>query len=391
MRFRAVVCTLLLVAVATGSAVALDRSSTRPAQAATPTDSAGTDSVGADANTTIAIQPHPDGDARFRISTTFRLDGTNETAAFRALAREFEAGEAGVSVAVFRRAAAAASNATGRPMTITNVTRNATIVGENTNRTAIGTLVLEFTWTNFAETRGDRLVVGDVFNTTRGTWLPGLTADQTLLIETPRRYVIIRSPPVAITNRTLRWEGPEQFAPGSPTVVYERRGPPVDPPGNISNDGNGGNGGESDGTGPNPSRTVSPLVVGGVLTLVVVAVLGAYAWSRRERWSDESSTTADGTEHATEPVAVTGEPAETDGTGTDAAAVADEELLSDEERVERLLGRNDGRMKQASIVTETGWSNAKVSQLLSAMDDAGRINKLRIGRENLISLPDEEQ
>jgi uncharacterized membrane protein len=47
-------------------------------------------------------------------------------------------------------------------------------------------------------------------------------------------------------------------------------------------------------------------------------------------------------------------------------------------------------MKQASIVEETGWSNAKVSQLLSAMDEAGRVDKLRIGRENLISLPDEE-
>jgi uncharacterized membrane protein len=47
-------------------------------------------------------------------------------------------------------------------------------------------------------------------------------------------------------------------------------------------------------------------------------------------------------------------------------------------------------MKQANIVDETGWSNAKVSQLLSAMDDDERINKLRIGRENLISLPDED-
>lgn len=46
-------------------------------------------------------------------------------------------------------------------------------------------------------------------------------------------------------------------------------------------------------------------------------------------------------------------------------------------------------MKQAAIVTETGWSNAKVSQLLSAMAEEGRVEKLRIGRENLISLPDD--
>ena len=64
-------------------------------------------------------------------------------------------------------------------------------------------------------------------------------------------------------------------------------------------------------------------------------------------------------------------------------------LLSDEERVEYLLEESGGRMKQADIVKETGWSNAKVSQLLSSMADDDRVDKLRIGRENLISLPEE--
>jgi uncharacterized membrane protein len=65
-------------------------------------------------------------------------------------------------------------------------------------------------------------------------------------------------------------------------------------------------------------------------------------------------------------------------------------LLSDEERVEHLLERNGGRMKQANIVRETGWSDAKVSQLLSSMAEEGEVEKLRLGRENLISLPDFE-
>nr|WP_276278404.1 hypothetical protein [Halomicroarcula sp. SYNS111] len=79
-----------------------------------------------------------------------------------------------------------------------------------------------------------------------------------------------------------------------------------------------------------------------------------------------------------------------DATDSDDNADVDVELLSDEERVERLLEQNGGRMKQARIVKETGWSNAKVSQLLSSMDEEGRIDKLRIGRENLISFPDED-
>ncbi len=66
----------------------------------------------------------------------------------------------------------------------------------------------------------------------------------------------------------------------------------------------------------------------------------------------------------------------------------DPSLLSDEERVHRMLSDNGGRMKQATIVKETGWSNAKVSQLLSKMDDDEEIEKLRIGRENLITHPE---
>jgi len=98
---------------------------------------------------------------------------------------------------------------------------------------------------------------------------------------------------------------------------------------------------------------------------------------------------------------VTGDPTDpnsaSNGSGADGGEAAAEEeaeaedlsLLSDEERVERLLEDNGGRMRQADIVAKTGWSDAKVSQLLSAMAELGRVEKLRLGRENLISIPDD--
>jgi hypothetical protein len=61
----------------------------------------------------------------------------------------------------------------------------------------------------------------------------------------------------------------------------------------------------------------------------------------------------------------------------------------DRAQVEWLLGSNGGRMKQATVVSETGWSNAKVSQVLDSMADEGRVEKLRLGRETLITLPEE--
>jgi uncharacterized membrane protein len=307
-------------------------------------------------NTTIAIHPRPDGDARFRVSTAFVLDDANDSTAFRALGRDFEEGTAGFSVEAFRRAANESSVVTGRSMNITNVTRNATIVGENASGADTGRLTLGFTWTAFARTNGERLAVGDAFNTTRGTWLPGLTANQTLIIESPPRYTVTRSP-VGFTNGTLVWHGPATFAPGTPTAVFTSRASANRTP-------------EPDN---GPLASLPPLALGA--SIVVLTAVGAYALTRRETGESEPLTeesTASDSVASPEPTP----PAET-------------ELLSDEERVERLLERNDGRMKQAAIVNETGWSNAKVSQLLSAMAEDDRIDKLRIGRENLISLPDD--
>ena len=61
-----------------------------------------------------------------------------------------------------------------------------------------------------------------------------------------------------------------------------------------------------------------------------------------------------------------------------------------EERVLRLLRAEGGRMKQVDIVETTDWSKSKVSMLLSDMEEDGDISKLRVGRENIISLAGEE-
>jgi hypothetical protein len=75
---------------------------------------------------------------------------------------------------------------------------------------------------------------------------------------------------------------------------------------------------------------------------------------------------------------------------TAGATVSEEDLMSDEERVVSLLEDHGGRMKQVNIVEETGWSKSKVSMLLSEMEDDGTISKLRVGRENIVSLSGHE-
>ena len=67
-----------------------------------------------------------------------------------------------------------------------------------------------------------------------------------------------------------------------------------------------------------------------------------------------------------------------------------DQSMSDREQVTELLEENGGRMRQSDIVRSVDWSKAKVSRLLSELEDDGEVSKLRLGRENLVCLPGEE-
>ena len=351
-----------------------------PVAPAATGDTAAVDTAGVDAtrvttqqplapdNETLHIGLQPDGDARWTIRSNYSLATDADERAFRDLAADYTDGDYGAGrIAAFRTASQRASEATGRSMTIRNPRRSFNV----TNGT--GQLILRFTWTNFSRQSGERLYADDVFNTSGQTWLPGLEPYQRLVVEPPPEYTIVRATPAGYTvsDGTVRWEGPREFAPGDLSASYQRA--------------------ENSGGFP---VALAGLVVGAV---AVVAVLGYLVRARGGLPTPSLPTPASSDESGGAAVADGASAESADAAGaagvaddTDEGEAVDAELLSDEERIERLLERNGGRMKQATIVKETDWSNAKVSQLLSAMDDEGRIDKLRIGRENLISFPDED-
>lgn len=298
-------------------------------------------------NTTLSLQIEADGDARWTVTDTYALENANDTRAFETLGRQYADGEIDTGWAQsFRGASGAASEATGRQMRLTNVSRDYRTTDDR------GELVLSFTWTDFATTNGSRVRLQDGFNTTGGTWLPRLYENQTLIISPPPGYGVTGlsgATPTDIDDSTIVFEGPRTFEPGFLTIVYE-------------------------GDQGQPLSGALPLV----LAAVVVLLAGGFVYSRRGVGPLAGGALGEGV----------GE--DDPESAADDDEDIDVELLSDEERVERLLEENGGRMKQARIVKETGWSNAKVSQLLSSMDEEDRIDKLRIGRENLISFPDED-
>ncbi|GAA0223372.1 helix-turn-helix transcriptional regulator [Haladaptatus pallidirubidus] len=372
MRLHSALLVVFLTILVVGSAVsAADTRRASPTSLDTPdsVDGAVASQSAADETTangtTIRITPQPDGDARWNVSMEFVTKTENETAAFEKLGDDFENGRANVgpSQELFIRIADQMESETRREMKILDVELKYTS-GNTTH-----TLSLSFVWTNFAQVEGDKIVLRDAFLVDDGssTWLGSLTADQRLVIDSPNGYRIQNSPNYGHSNGTITLEGPKSLNPenGEIDVTYSKTG----------------TGNEE------PFLSTTNIVL--LLLVVSSGVVGLYVLMQRRDNEPADDSPAD------DPPATVSEPGR-DSVGEVAPGSEPEdnepsvELLSDEERVERLLKRNGGRMKQAKIVAETNWSNAKVSQLLSSMDNEGRVDKLRIGRENLITLPDED-
>ncbi|KTG10694.1 hypothetical protein AUR64_05715 [Haloprofundus marisrubri] len=327
-------------------------------------------------DTRLIIDVQGSGDANWSVVTRYRLQGNNSTAAFEQYVSDLRTDEANATIdeRTFEQFAALSSEATGREMEIRNVTYEGTV--EN----GTGTLNMTFTWTKFADRTDQDLIVGDAFETPNGgTWFPRLEAGQELVIRTPTNWEINRNFQATRNGSSLVAEGPRDLTDESDTgnvifVSYKYQG-----------SGRATPGGDAEGD--------LRIIAGVGAVLVFAAMLAAVVLRRRQGFDDvdENIVTVDGPETPRttgDGGSATVAPPPDDPEETEEDDV-DLSLLSDGERVEHLLERNGGRMRQSNIVGETGWSDAKVSQLLSSLADEGRVEKLRLGRENLISLPDE--
>ncbi|MDS0474688.1 hypothetical protein [Natrinema sp. 1APR25-10V2] len=333
--------------------------------------------------TTFEITVHENGSATWTFRHEQRFgNGENETEArqnFNAFAEEFEANQTELYDSFrnqSRLLTQAGSQETGREMEATNFHRSARIEEQ---LTPTGVVEMSFLWTNFAVVEDDRIVVGDVFEDLY------IGPDQRIVIEAGGDLTFRTVEPDSqyagsslADADSVSWNGEQEFVDGRPRAVFDRPG------------AGAGSGNELDGSSPVAGSV--PFLAGGLV--VVVLVLAAVVWYRRNVFgATDDDTAAESAASTTgrEPAAG-GEEASSPGSsavsgqnaGTD--SLSEEELMTDEDRVVKLIRENGGRMKQVNIVEETGWSKSKVSMLLSDMEDDGTISKLRVGRENIISL-----
>ena len=160
-------------------------------------------------------------------------------------------------------------------------------------------------------------------------------------------------------------------------------------PASVDTDGDGLNDGTEQRIGTSPTSSADVLVLG---LVVLLALVGAgYALTRMDREKalgrlpfSLGSGAADRRNRANGSAGRS--PANAEGDG-----YSDAEVLTDEDRVMKLLREYGGPMPQKELSDETGWSASKVSRLLSSMEEDDKITKITIGRENVIKLGGEHQ
>lgn len=312
-------------------------------------------------NVLLQVDLRPDGTGEWRVEYRIRLDDENSTEAFERHREEIESDPDTYRerfATDMRATIDTAENATGREMALANVTIDVT---RERLPQDYGIITYTFEWHGFASTTGSTIEAGDAL---AGIYLD---TETTLIVTWPTAYhrVSVSPPPDGVRDRGIVWSGSKHFAADEPRIVVSREGTATTPP---AGDGHGTTTGAGS---PNGALGLGlPVWVGqqllGLLLVVVVAVLlgGVYFGVIDLPFGAGPAGTA----------------------GSDPGS----DLMSNEEQVRTLLAEHGGRLKQQEVAAELDWTDAKTSKVIKQMRDDGSIETFRLGRENVVTLPDTE-
>jgi len=312
----------------------------------------------------LVVSVDENGSARWSVQYWTRLDDENTTDAFESLQDVVESNPSNFSdrfASRMRSTVSAAENATGREMSATDFQVRA----ETRTPPDYGVVVYTFRWENFAATDGDTIRVGDA--------IEGLFLDERtrLVVEWPSSYALAEATPEPDERRAgaVVWRGAEtSFVSGEPSVVLQPAAAVTATP-----------------TAESPDSGGSPLPIAALGLLFAVGA--GVAWRYRDRFGPADGTAqlggADDDSAATEPAAA-------DSSDGDATTDAREDLLSNEERVLQFVREQGGRVKQQEIVESFDWTEARTSQIVRDLREQGDLEGFRLGRENVLKLPESD-
>ena len=306
-------------------------------------------------STLIRIDAGADGTAAWEIQYQFYLTEPGEKEAFTSYRQDIEANRSTYAedfAADIRPSVRQAENETGREMALSNVT---VTVRRQRLAQSTGIVTYRFAWSGFVGGNASTLRIGDAIG---GFYLG---PDTRLTVAWPDGYRLDRVTPEPTETRSNRvaWAGELGFGSTAPRIVAS----------------------ESADSGPETASGFPFLAAG--LAVLVLAALGAagalYVRRRPDDGPGDGATVAEST---------AGTAAATAGDGdTDDSPPAD--LLSDDERALSAIRDHGGRMKQQELADACDWGDSKTSRVVSRLRDDDEIEVFRLGRENVITLPEE--
>lgn len=276
------------------------------------------------------IEVHADGSASWIIEHRF-LKGENESL-FAQLSSPTYFSD--VFVKNIKMLLNATKEKTGRMnMTVENFVMIASVLG------SYSVVTYQFEWQGFAETADTRIMIGDVF-TVDGLFLYG---EGTVSIQFPSEYTVesVSPSPHAQSNQTLTWYGIKDFGVGEPKIVL---------------------GQEKAAYGFLEIIKANAPIIASLITLVAVSSISFYYFKLRKKETRETISA-----EAPVPSGVL-------------------RIEDDEEKVVNLLRAAGGSLYQSKIADECGFSRAKASKLLAAMEKQGKIRRVEKGREKVVTL-----
>ena len=276
----------------------------------------------------MRVDIQDDGSATWRIEYRTRLDDPNTTQAFRDLQADIDENPETYSTSFF-------DGINSTVATAENATDREMTAGNYSVNADVrhlprryGVVVYKFTWRGFAVVDGKTIEAGDA--------LAGffLGENERLLLTWPasHEFETVEPSPDDRRDRSVIWTGPMEFGPNEPRLVV---------------------------TDSSPFPQV-PWIGFAVLAGLLVTGAGAWWLSRRRSILDRG--------------------AEDDAT-----------LLSNEERVIRVLEKQGGRAKQQEVVDALDWTEAKTSRVISTLREQDRVDSFRLGRENVVTLADTDE
>ena len=308
----------------------------------------------------VALEP--DGSAAWTLEFWVRLDDEESRTAFDSLQDEIE-DDPDERVDAFaggiHETVDGASEMTGREMT-------ADAFDVSTDRHSFGreygVVSYTFQWDGFAAVEDGELHAGDAIE---GLFLEDGTR---LLFEWPEEYELASADPAPDDERehAVIWRGNDtEFVSGEPRLVVT-----------------------AGGTG------LGTTILASVAIGVIVAGIAGAWWFRSRAGGTAGSPDQNGP--ANTPDTESALHAENDDTaaltGTTTAGadgLVEQELMSNEEQVLQLLEAHGGRMKQQAVVEQLGWTDAKTSKVVTGLRDEGKLESFRLGRENVLTVPDD--